>query len=484
MTLAVVETGYGKVKGVQEGDITVWKGIRYAKPPIGELRFRSPQPPEPWDDVYDASQFGPAAYQMRSPLFETDSVQLSEDCLSLNIWTPGADDKRRPVMVYIHGGTFVTGSGRQRLFDGGSFAKAGDVVLVTINYRLGALGFLYLGEIAGSQYASSGNCGLLDQVAALKWVRENISGFGGDPDRVTVFGESAGSISVSSLLCMPEAKGLFQQAILQSGLALGHRWAMSDTASASEKAREVCSLLEIDDIHMLMELPAEDLIRGTQSILWKPMVDGVTIPYSLLEALEGGYLNNIPMIVGTNLNEEALFFLIDPEWPTLDDESRKLRCNVRGPFPPEVEPFYLNGKTGGSFHDGLTKMATYGNFVGPVQQFVERQVHRASLWVYRFDWGRGPWKAVHVAELPFIFNTTDYPFVPLEGKSDEIEAMVNQMHSTWITFANKGNPNNDTIPHWPQYNLQSRPTMIFDSPSHMENDPYHKERSVWEQVGG
>ncbi len=488
MVATIVETRYGKIQGVQVGNVTVWRGIRYAKPPLGELRFRPPQPPDRWDGIADATQFGPVAYQVRNPLFETETVALSEDCLRLNVWSPGADDKRRPVMVFIHGGSFRGGSGQQRVYDGSSFASVGDVVLVTVNYRLGPLGFLYLGDMAGEAYASSGNCGLLDQVAALQWVRENIAAFGGDPDRVTLFGESAGSLSVSALLCMPAAKGLFQRAILQSGVLLG-ALSMIDAAFAADVTRRVLASLDVapDNFEALVNMPAEDLIEKTQDIgLWMPVVDGVSVPVSLMEAIKTGTLHDVPLIVGSNLYELAFYFHRDPDWSALADESRRSRLNrplgpfpAMGPFPAPIEQHYIEGKKGEELQNGLIKLATFIVFSGPVQLFVETVANHSPLWVYRFDWGNGPWKASHAFELAFVFNTTDHPMTELEGEPDDISTMADRMHRTWIAFAHHGDPNNETIPHWPSYQHFNRPTMVLDTVNRLEDDPFAEERRVW-----
>src|SRR6266480_5949943 len=220
----IVETRYGKVQGSEQGSLSVWKGIPFAQPPTGQRRFRAPQPPEPWTGVLDATKFGPMAPQVQeapeSMIGADRAVEqrpMSEDCLYLNIWSPGADQEKRPVMVYIHGGAFTLGSASDPWYDGTSFAATHNIVVVSLNYRLGILGFVYLKDLAGADANYTGNCGLLDQIAALEWVRENIAAFGGDPDQVTVMGESAGAISIGTLLGMPAAHGLFQRAILQSG---------------------------------------------------------------------------------------------------------------------------------------------------------------------------------------------------------------------------------------------------------------------------
>jgi para-nitrobenzyl esterase len=240
----LVETRRGPVRGVAEGGLAVFRGLPFARPPVGPLRFRPPEPPEPWSGVRDAARFGPSASQngaLVGPLMSLGISRTGEDCLYLNVWTPAADRARRPVLVWIHGGAFVLGSGSQMLYDGATLARRGDVVVVTVNYRLGALGFLRLRDRFGERLPASGNEGLLDQVAALEWVRDEIAAFGGDPGNVTIFGESAGAMSCATLLGMPRARGLFHRAILQSGAA-NYLW---PRATASRIADQVLTDLAV-----------------------------------------------------------------------------------------------------------------------------------------------------------------------------------------------------------------------------------------------
>jgi para-nitrobenzyl esterase len=235
--VVLVETRRGTVRGVIEGGLAVFRGLPFARPPVGPLRFRPPEPPEPWSEVRDATRFGPSASQngaLVGPLMSLGITRTGEDCLYLNVWTPDADRGRRPVLVWIHGGAFILGSGSQTLYDGATLARRGDVVLVTINYRLGALGFLRLRERFGEQLPATGNEGLLDQVAALEWVRDEIAAFGGDPHNVTIFGESAGAMSCATLLGVPRARGLFHRAILQSGAA-NYLWSRDIAARLADR---------------------------------------------------------------------------------------------------------------------------------------------------------------------------------------------------------------------------------------------------------
>ena len=268
MSNLIVETRYGKVQGSEQGSISVWKGIPFAQPPTGLRRFRAPQPLEPWMGVREATAFGPMAPQVPEIMGgiaggadrAAKLPPMSEDCLSLNIWSPDADQERRPVMVWIHGGAFTLGSASDPWYDGTSFAVTHHIVVVTLNYRLGILGFVSLKDLAGEDAAYTGNCGLLDQIAALEWVRENIAAFGGDPDQVTVMGESAGAISIGTLLGMPAAHGLFQRAVLQSG-------AGSDMTTRSRATKVAQALLaklglETSQLSALADVPLEALLKS------------------------------------------------------------------------------------------------------------------------------------------------------------------------------------------------------------------------------
>ena len=286
MKTTLVETTSGKVQGIEQETIAVWKGIPFAYPPTAHRRFLPPQPPQPWSGVLDASQFGPAALQSAhlGNASSANGIPTSENCLSLNIWSPDADQQKRPVMVYIHGGGFVIGSSSEPQSDGTSFAAQHDIVVVTCNYRLGLPGLLYLGDLAGHDYAQ-GNVALLDQIAALQWVHDNIAAFGGDPEQVTVMGESAGAMSIGNLLAMPAARGLFQRAILESGacssLLLTREQATSVSLAVLKKLG-----LHASDVLALREMPTETLLTVQEEVdqEWRgieafaPVIDGVALP--------------------------------------------------------------------------------------------------------------------------------------------------------------------------------------------------------------
>ena len=386
----IVTTQYGKLEGYKEENVYVWKGIPYAASPINSLRFYPPQSPEPWDGIREAKKFSPAAMQppRKAMQFLRDSpTNISEDCLYLNVWSPGADDKRRPVMVWIHGGSFIAGSGSSILYDGHSFAEDGDVVVVTINYRLGIFGFLHLGGLEDEKYAESRNCGLLDQVAALKWVQENIESFGGDPKRVTIFGESAGALSVGSILAMPSAKGLFSQAILQSGAAR----LRLDQEKANEVANEVLSELGIkkNELFKLEKIPAETLLKVANNLpplSLAPVTDGVTIPVYPEKALNDGIAKDIPILIGTTLDEWRLFTFFDDGWKDIDEK------NLLNVFEQTFGSLWPKISEGLSEHEVLNRtlyeeLMTHYVFTYPAIYLSECQVKQDTpVWMYRFDY--------------------------------------------------------------------------------------------------
>lgn len=489
MSKTIVETVYGKLQGEQVDGVFAWKGVPFAKPPVGPLRFRAPERPDAWEGIRDATKFSAVAPQTQREImafFGNDVSNVSEDCLYLNVWSPGADDKKRPVMVWIHGGAFVSGSGSSHWYDGASFASQGDVVVVTINYRLGVLGFLHLGEIGGEEYATSGNCGILDQVAALHWVQENIAAFGGDPNDVTIFGESAGAMSVGVLLGFPSAQGLFQKAILQSGAAAN--------AHSSATATKVASLLlaglkvEPTNLAKLEEMPVEHLLQAADllpSMSLGPVVDDVSLPKPPHEAIAAGSAKDVAILIGTNKDEFNIFTVFDPEWKDADEE--KAKAIFEKTFGPLV-PLLSNQFPGPLNQELFNKLLTMHIFTHPAQQLAELQVNQgAPVYVYRFDWETpvfdGALGATHALEIPFVWNTLDKANTAnFTGSSPERKLVSVQMHQAWINFARTGNPNSEDLPLWPKYDLNFRPTMIFDLESAVVNDPNRQERLKWEQV--
>src|SRR5690625_417493 len=488
MTSTIVDTEYGQVKGKTIDEVSVWKGIHYAKAPVGRLRFRPPQPPEPWEGIYDATMFGQVAIQPTSEIMsflENENQGMSEDCLNLNIWSPAADSKRRPVMVWIHGGAFMNGSGSSSMYDGTSFAANGDVVVVTINYRLGVMGFLHIEDDA---YAGSGNCGILDQVEALKWVKENIDSFGGDPNRITIFGESAGAMSIGTLLAIPSAKGLFNQAILQSGAARN----VLKSETAARVAKKILGNLGMDskDLSTLEKIPADKILKAAEHIppmALGPVIDGLVIPEHPEIAIAKGVGKDIPVLVGTNKDEYRLFTFFDPTWKQIDESAMVHRLNkMLGSLWKGIESHVMNQRLDRNLFE---KVMSFHIFTFPAVQLAEQQVRYGSpVWMYRFDWESpvfdGGLKATHAMEIPFVWNNINKPGMERLIGDFPDQNIAKQMHQSWIAFAHNGSPNTQFSPDWEPYNVETRPTMLFNVESKVAYDQDKDERLIWEKASG
>ena len=354
---SVVELRAGRLVGVRKEGVSVFWGVPYAQPPVGPLRFRPPVEGTPWEGVRQARSFGSIAHQ-----FPTDLEQMqgrldlpqSEDCLTLNIWTPQPDTARRPVMVWIHGGAYLNGTGAAEWFDGTSFATRHDVVLVTINYRLAVFGYLHLAGLSPEE-VGSGNCGLLDQIAALQWVADNIASFGGDPDNVTVFGESAGAMSVGVLLGTPGAAGLFHRAILQSGAASNVTTAEDATAVAVAVLAALGLSPDGEGVTRLRELPASEIMAAYGAVAvshapdmaaarivptFAPVVDGAVLPQEPLRAIREGASSSVPVMIGTNRDEMEVMRLLDKSIYDFGDDEIDAACRqpVRRPLGPGPGP--------------------------------------------------------------------------------------------------------------------------------------------------
>lgn len=478
----IVLTNYGKVKGTQANGANIWRGIPFAAPPVGELRFRAPQPPKPWSFVRDATQFGPVSHQpadTRGTRFGAVQPLHSEDCLYLNVWSPSSAGDQLPVMVWIHGGTFVTGSGSQPMFDGTSMAVKGDVVVVSINYRLGPFGFLHLSTL-GDEYAS--NQGLLDQIAALEWVQHNIAAFGGDPQRVTVFGESAGSMSIAALLAMPAAKGLFSGAIMQSGAS---QTLQSQQAEAiAEALLEELGVSPGDDTGILGSLSAELIMHASErvqvrlsgdsmSMLFQPVIDGILLPENPVKAVANGVAGGIPLLIGTNRDEGNLFFREGSNAGEFEESLKALEMLMGASNLTEIARHYP------ASWEGQAQILTDLYFWRSSLSFAESQHSHAPVWMYRFDWSAPGHpllnKAVHGAEIVFAFDN----LVLLSGLGLEITApmkeLANAMRGAWVAFAHRRDPSTTGL-SWPQYSLEKRETLVFDTPIHMVHDPEPEKR--------
>jgi len=494
-------TRRGRVRGRADGDGIAFLGIPYARAPRAEWRLRPPEPPDPWSGVADATRPGPVALQEPPPhVAAVPALALgarSEDCLSLNVFTPAPDGARRPVLVWLHGGGFEWGAGSQPLFDGGRLARRGDVVVVTVNYRLGALGFAAVAAL-GDRRRVCANPGLLDQVAALAWVRENVKAFGGDPENVTLVGESAGAISIAALLAMPDAAGLFQRAILQSGSVQPLHGVETAAAIARGYLDELW--LAPGQAEQLAAVPTESIVAaqravtrrlraGPEWMVWQPFVDGAVLPREPLAALRAGAARGIPLLVGSNRDECRPLVTLDGR---LRPASPRALCARIGELAPEVadpERVVTAYRRVAGDEATLAELAsaieTDAQFRLPAIRLAEAQArHEPRCFMYRFDWASpalaGALGACHGLELPFVFGRTDAEgLAGLVGDGPEACALSETMMDAWIAFARSGDPSCAALGRWPAYEPALRASMRLGASCGVEHDPGGIERRAW-----
>jgi len=497
----VVAITQGRLRGLEREGISQFRGIPFAAAPIGERRFAPPGAAPSWDGERDATVFGARSLQVTggaTAMLGDRSDDADEDCLFLNVFTPGCDDAARPVMVWIHGGGFVNGSASIPWYDGSSLAARGDVVVVTINYRLGALGFLWLGDLDPS-LRSSGVNGLLDQVAALRWVRDNIAAFGGDPDNVTIFGESAGAMSVSTLLALPAARGLFHRAIAQSGAA--HNTFTTETAS--RVTAQVMELLGVTTVAELLTAPADAIVDAATKVearmfddpsglggpagialamAFQPVVDGAHLPEQPLRAVAAGDAADVPLLTGTNLDEWNLFALMSPGG--LDDPRLLGRLERIFGDAHVVRDTYRAARPEASADDLWNAVLTDATFRIPAIRLVEaRRGASSSTWQYLFTWATpafgGVVKSCHALEIPFVFGVLDAPGASLflgDPIGPELHELSRAMQDAWLAFVRHGDPG------WPAWSEAERPTQRFDVERELLSDPMADERRLWDGV--
>ncbi|MGZ6014716.1 MAG: carboxylesterase/lipase family protein [Phenylobacterium sp.] len=488
----IVPTRHGPVRGYVENGLDVFKGVRYGAAPTGLARFKPPAPPAPWSKPADATAYGAPAIQSGLAPGERrtspgdppapDEPASSEDCLFLNVWTPGLDAEARPVMVWLHGGGFANGSGGAAMYDGGALARKGDVVTVTVNHRLNVFGYLHLGEVFGPDYAQSGIAGMLDIVQALEWVRDNISAFGGNPGDVTIFGESGGGWKVSLLLAMPPARGLFHKAVIQSGPGLTGK----PIAAADKIARQVLAELGADTPEKLAALSTEAIshasvkIPGEPMRLFTPVVDGLALPRDPFEPDASPLNADVPLLIGTNKDESTLFMLGWAKFGNFDeddlaehariaagDKAQALTEAVRAAYP-DYSPTHL-----------ASGVATaVGMWAGSLKLAERKAAQKAApVWMYMLTWetpvAKGRLRCPHALEIPLVFDNVEKArsFV---GRGDEPQVVADQMSAAWLAFARTGDPG------WPAYDAGTRATMLFDLQSRVVNDPLPGVRRVLE----
>ncbi len=488
----IVETKTGKLQGYISDGIQIFKGVPYAEPPIGELRFQPPLEKKPWSGILNAEEYGPCSFQAFSPLEEYfgKPEPESEDCLTLNIWTPATDSDKRPVMFWIHGGGFCISTGKDPMYEGFALARRGDIVVVTINYRLGSFGFF-----SGPGIPS--NVGSQDQIMALKWIKDNIKSFGGDPNDITIFGESAGAYSVLALCVMPTAKDLFQRVIAQSAPFIDPRVSHKTTKKIMRKLGVKGG--KIDDIR---EIPPEKIIEVQNEVFetdpanvmaLRPLIDGDTLPMHPLKGFLNGDCADIDLMIGTNLDEAKLFTALEPlkSMASNPANAEKLLIGYLGMilgFNPdksnEILNKYNDTKKGKDPKEIMDIIVTDATFRIPTIRFLEAQrSHQPNVYNYLFSWPSpgldGILGSCHSIEIPFVFGTTDAPNIQefLDGAPTGLSEKV---MDAWIAFARNGNPNNDSIPEWPAYNAEKRATMVLGDDCKVEYAIFDEDREVWD----
>jgi para-nitrobenzyl esterase len=490
----VVHVQDGAVRGRAESGVWAFLGVPYAAPPFGENRMRPPQPVQPWPGERDATGYGPTVpkgdYPPQYARLFPEVVIAGEECLNLNVWTPDTG-ARLPVLVWIHGGSFMNGSGSVGAYDGAAFARDG-VVCVTINYRLAAEGFLFLDD-------GIANLGLLDQLAALRWIQANIAAFGGDPARVTVAGESAGAMSVVTLLSMPQAQGLFTQAIAQSGAA-AHTLARDQARMVGGYLADALGVPA--DREAIKAVPLEKLVQAASDLVtqvqtapdparWGPLalsllpfapaVDGVVLAQDPLAAIAAGHGGEVRLLTGSNRDEARLFFVAPATIDLIDDAVLEAAAGAYG-LSADSLARYRVGRPGASAGDILAAVITDWFFTIPAIRVAEARAAAASVptWVYRFDHpapeDNHGFGASHGAEVPFVFDTIgQHDLHPLIGDTPA-QAVADQAHQAWVGFITHGDPG------WPAYDTAGRTTGLLSDHIEPASDPAASERACWDQI--
>jgi para-nitrobenzyl esterase len=500
---AITQIESGSLEGEIRTNHIAFRGIPFSAPPIGKRRFAPPAPPEPWTQLRAARTFGPAAMQ-GEPFVPGAGAEgpMSEDCLYLNVYTPGLDGRRRPVLVFIHGGAFIAGSSSSPLYDGGRLAELGDQVVVTFNYRLGAFGYLCLGD-EGARWGAVPNLGALDQLAALRWIRTNIDRFGGDAANVTLFGESAGATSLLHLVAMPAAEGLFHRAIAQSP---GSTLTLPDRSVAVGLAEQLLAALSLrlSESERLRDLPAQSIVDAQMLVRGRPgdwlgffpVLDSATLSRQPRDVFNGGGGARVPLMIGTNRDEWNLF-----DFPSADDAkvdfdptddlvAQGFPAEKRDQLPHLLDVYRRSRAQKNLPHSGRAlRRAVLGDmrFRLPTIRMAETHAARnLPTYCYFFTYcspaAKGALGACHALELPFVFGTLDAPMQEhFAGSGDTVRALSDTMMRAWSSFAATGAPET-ALGEWPRFDVERRMTRIFDVTTRTEMGPHDEERAAWEGI--
>lgn len=494
----IATTTSGKVRGFVQDGVNVFKGISYGDD-TAKRRFMPPVKPVAWTGVRDALAFGPQAPQpihartgrsAFSPLDEANPVN-SEDCLHLNIWTAGLrDGRKRPVMVYIHGGAYSSSSSNGPVYDGIRLVKRGDVVVVTMNHRLNLFGYMYLAKLGAAEFADSGNVGQLDLVLMLEWVRDNIAEFGGDPSRVMIFGQSGGGAKCATLMAMPAAKGLFHRVITMSGQQLTARTQEHATESAEAVLEAIgLSRANLEDIRDPNKVPMEKLVAAIHAgKYFGPVLDGRALPRDPFSPDAPALSENVPMILGNAHDETRLLIggsdaaLFSLTWEELPIRLERYRAFLGTLKVADIVADYRKWYPAYSASDVFFAVTTaFRSWHGMMIESNRRAAQHGPTWAYNFAWKSpvdgGKWGAPHTMDIPFAFDNVEIA-ASMTGGGADAQKVADQVSDTFIAFARTGDPNNKAIPKWPRYELEKRPTMIWDSVSRLEDDPRGEERKL------
>ncbi len=502
---AVIQTSSGALRGYDQNGLAVYLGIPYAQPPVGSLRFKPPLPIQPWQDTFDAYAFGAFCPQGYDAVVVDDPKEElnNEDCLTLNVWSPkAAAQAKRAVMVYIHGGGFVAGSSKENLYHGDVIAKNGDVVVVTINYRIGLLGFFDFSTIGGVEYAGSADNGIQDQILALKWVKENIAAFGGDPENITIFGESAGAASELALLGIDNPRDYFNRMIVMSGSPLHTATNTSDIGNLLKKETGISSAL------VWKYMPTAGLMYIQKQVLdavGQPLSDLIfsatygsdyVVKRSPLEAIAAGSTKGIDLMLGNMADELSYWSFYDTATSHMCEQTiqKNLFTNIDPAFESKIQrlyDLYVQNPNRRWKKEGDILLAMGDDYAFRTQalEIATQQTTVARTWYYRVDYpvnlpdqpcqdNRSP----HGSELPFVFGKIDeqtgYDFIgkPRDASDEALRKhLQDQMILAWSSFAKTGNPNGGDLPEWPAFDAATQPTMIFSGAPHIENAPFNAE---------
>ena len=489
----IAETAFGKVRGEEVQGIKIFKGVPYGATTAGQNRFMPPMDPSPWTGVRDALHYGPSTPQSNPGVPSRSGLPESEDCLVLNVWTPALKDgRKRPVLFWCHGGGFVSGSGSSPGTDGANLARRGDVVVVSINHRLNVLGFTYLAEFGGSEFAASGDVGMLDIVHALGWVRNNIEQFGGDPNTVMIFGQSGGGRKVGTLLAMPSAKGLFHRAVIESGPTIQ----LVEREQAIRVAGMLLAKLNVSkaQVRDLQKMPVERIMSAYFSVVkdmggqdqmtqgFSPTVDGNAIPHHPFHPTASTISADVPLMLGHTRTEMTLFSEGDPTAFSLDEAGMRSRIKtLAGDSSDALIEVYRKQNPRATPSDLYFLIASDYRYGAPVMKIAERRaaLGKGPVHLYYFTWETpvqgGRLKSPHTMEIPFAFDNVQISRQITGGGADAM-ALADKVSDAWIAFARTGDPNTSKLPHWPAFNAAKRPTMVINNQSKVVDDPLHQQR--------